>query len=424
MTAPAQPVEQSRASVTAAKLAALLALVQAQGQIRQQLTATATAAAVAAFDAVTDWWDGDQISRAVKTALKVVRPNQIQSARIADAYVARTASLLTGRNIRPVGTVDVTKLRRAIPAQVAKALLDGKLESPYVILGEHNPDHRRVVTTASIDEQVTMAVPDPAAPAGQKLGRRRTGGAEAQALDPGEAYGRVAEGYRYAVVAHGDTEDTARRKALLRVAAVAETDVTIAVRQQYLASMRGLTKLRDIRGYRRVLHPELSQTGPCGLCVVAADRVYHIEALLPLHLRCRCEVLPILGEQDPGIVLNNDDLQAIYEAAGGTGGEVVKDTPRGKVRHSAALKKVRVALAENGELGPVLVDADQHYRGPREVAKTVVPDRSVQVRAQLEALDKSFAVLKRRQFAGENVDKPLAYHERSIASLQRELASL
>ena len=33
---------------------------------------------------------------------------------------------------------------------------------------------------------------------------------------------------------------------------------------------------------------------------------------------CVCEVLPVYGRVDPGITLNGDDLNALYEAAGGT----------------------------------------------------------------------------------------------------------
>lgn len=413
MTTPAQATDQ----VSAAKIAALLALIEAQAAIREQFTSAAVSAAVAAFEAVTDWWSGKQVSDAIAAALRVVRPNQVQAARLTAAYLARAATMMTGRRVRPAATIDVAKLRRQIPDRVAQDLVAGRVESPYILLGEHDPEHRRVLPAPSIGDPAVMVVPDPGVTAAQRLEGRRGGQAAAEILDPGEPYGRAAEAYRYQVVAKGTPNERARAYALVRIAALAETDVTLAVREQYRKSLAGIP---GVTGWRRIVRPDRSETGPCGLCVVAADRVYKIEELKPIHNGCVCEVLPIIGANDPGLVLNDDQLQAIYDAAGGTGGDVIK----GGKRHSGALQKIRVALVENGELGPVLVNADQHYRGPKEVAKTIVPDRRTRVQAQLDALDESIGRLFRRRAAGEDVDKPLAWQERRINELRRELASL
>lgn len=70
--------------------------------------------------------------------------------------------------------------------------------------------------------------------------------------------------------------------------------------------------------YRRVLHPELSRSGSCGLCIAAADRWYSTAALLPLHANCKCGVAPAGSDYDPGFQLNSDDLKKLYEQAGGT----------------------------------------------------------------------------------------------------------
>lgn len=93
--------------------------------------------------------------------------------------------------------------------------------------------------------------------------------------------------------------------------------------------------------YRRVLHPELSKSGSCGLCIVAADRWYSTSHLLPLHAHCHCGVAPAGSDYDPGFQLNQDDLQKLYSEAGGT--------------TSSALKSVRVQTITHGELGPVLL---------------------------------------------------------------------
>ena len=96
-----------------------------------------------------------------------------------------------------------------------------------------------------------------------------------------------------------------------------------------------------IKGWRRVIRPELSQSGTCGLCVVAATRFYKRSDLDAIHDRCKCVVLPYTASHDPGLTLNREDFRRIYNAAGGS--------TRGE-----ALKKLRVSVREHGELGSIL----------------------------------------------------------------------
>ncbi len=355
-------------------LKGLLKLVQAQAAGRDRMQSTAAAGATRAFERLDrdDWHDPDKTRAAVKDALKVVQPAQRLAARNTSAFVARSATTMTGRTHRPAGAVDVTRLRRAIPPDVQRALADGDVTPAYIVLGDTEdgpgPD---------IDRDVELVVPDPNEDVVTRLRRRRAQQQQGEALDPGEPYGRAADTFRREI-ADGKTEEQARRRALLRIQTAAETDVTLAVRQQYLA---GMVDIRDVRGYRRILHPELSKgkdisrRGPCGLCVVAADRIYRVKELKAIHTGCNCETLPIIGEMDPGLDLNAEDLEAIYRAAGGTGGDAVVTVDGKRKRVSVALKRIRVALAEHGELGPVLVDADQSYRGLREVARTLLEHR-------------------------------------------------
>jgi hypothetical protein len=116
--------------------------------------------------------------------------------------------------------------------------------------------------------------------------------------------------------------------------------------------------------------------------------------------------------------LNASDLAAIYSEAGGTGGDVIK----GGKRHSGALKAVRVALAEHGELGPSLVDADQHYRGPVDVARTRHPDRAVRDQAKLDAFEDQLGVLLRRRGRGEaGLESAIEWQTARIDKLRSEL---
>jgi hypothetical protein len=390
MTAPAvetyvpPPVDSG---LSAAQIAAIIALVDAQARLRGQLRDTAVAAAVAAFEALTDWWSTPAIKRAIADALRVVQPSQRTVARLTDAYIARAATVLTGRTVRPAGVVDVTRLRRDMSERTARELVAGRRTPPRLELGttETGP-------AADVDADVDWVLDE-----------------DDDWLEASDPYGRVTDQYRFNVIADDVTEDEAKRKALVRIAAVAATDIQLAVREQLRKS---LGQVPGITGYRRILRPELSEQGPCGLCVVAADRLYKKEDLLPIHDRCVCDVLPVIGRLDPGIQLNYDDLRALYEAAGSTGG--------GK-RQGGALKKIRVVLTEHGEVGPVLVDGDQNFRGPVDVARTRHPDRQVRELAKLEAFEERLGRLLRRQAAGEDVDRAVAWQSERVERLRREL---
>lgn len=473
MTTPttSQPVQPRSGALTAAKIAALIALVQAQANLRQQLTQTAIAAALAPFRALgtVGWWDGNRVQRAVNEALRIVQPTQVQMARVTDAYLAQAVSTMTGRRASPAGAVDITRLRRRMTPEVARALVAGERQIAFVTLGEFDPETGEVETTDRINEPIPLALPDPvtqpstravqqstrqqanllrerARELAQQLERLRTqrAGATAtptitapsptpaatspttgttsstvapgrrDALDPGEPYNRVAEGYRHQIVARGSTPEQAQRAAEARIAAIAWTDVTLAVREQVRRTLGSLSSIAGVEGYRRVIRPELSETGPCGLCVVASTRIYSVEDLKPMHDRCVCEVLPIIGDMDPGLYLNNDDLDRIY------GGGVDGGTRGGK-RGTARLARMRVVFTEHGELGPILVNGNHSYRSPRDVAEAVHPDRRVRLEAQLESAEDDFARLLRREANGENVERPLRWTTDRIERLEREL---
>lgn len=111
------------------------------------------------------------------------------------------------------------------------------------------------------------------------------------------------------------------------------------------------TRLRGVTGWRRVIHPELSEGGTCGLCVAATTRVYTTGNLQPIHEGCHCTVLPIVGDDDPGDALNRLDLGNLYEAAG--------DTTDGWT-----LKQTRYQVGDDGQLVAVRTRQKQGAREP------------------------------------------------------------
>lgn len=161
------------------------------------------------------------------------------------------------------------------------------------------------------------------------------------------AYGRVADTVRFQV-SLGKTLDEAIRIGLDRSDVMVRTDLALARRLQARSTFEGNQR---VYGYRRVVHPELSRTGTCGLCIAAASKRYNIADLMPLHQRCKCTVLPITSGNDPGGAMDMDP--AFEEAYAVSLSNRAKD-----------LKDVRVRYEWNDELGPVMSNAEHRSTNP------------------------------------------------------------
>jgi hypothetical protein len=138
---------------------------------------------------------------------------------------------------------------------------------------------------------------------------------------------------------NGDSHQEAMLKTLARVRQLADADVRMANRER-AARVYEAASPQGVIGYRRIIHPELSRTGTCGLCLVAADRLYSTKELYPLHDNCKCETLPVTNTSDPGLKLNRDDLDYIYSVAGGN--------------TASKLSNTRISEYVSGERGPTL----------------------------------------------------------------------
>lgn len=172
--------------------------------------------------------------------------------------------------------------------------------------------------------------------------------------DMAKVYQRPAKLFRR-LRAQGVSPEDAFARAMQLASAITDTNMTLAQRAAYTAALERLQGAAGITGYRRVLHPELSRTGSCGLCAVASDNVYKTSQLMPLHNLCKCTVLPIIGDLDPGNSLNGLTLADIYGAAGGS-------------THGFDLKNVKVTVRQHGEYGPVLTYAGDAFTGLDDLA--------------------------------------------------------
>jgi hypothetical protein len=170
-------------------------------------------------------------------------------------------------------------------------------------------------------------------------------------VDPVEVYTRPVKEYRR-LVADGLDQLDADTRALQRLELLGETDVALADRD---TASRTLASVDRITGYRRIIHPEVSAGGTCGLCAAASGRAYGKAELMPLHARCACTVAPIVaGKADPGAALNAQSLAELYAAAGSTA--------------AGDLAKVRYSVHPHSETGPTLTVAGQHWRTAADAA--------------------------------------------------------
>lgn len=231
-------------------------------------------------------------------------------------------------------------------------------------------------------------------------------------VTPLDVYQRPLETFRY-LQSTGKTAEVSFTEAMSRLSTMATTDISMARREQSQLFFEETNKKKrgSIIGYRRIIHPELSRTGTCGLCVVAATRMYYTSELMPIHDDCNCDVLPVTKNDDPGLQLNDDDLQRIYQAAGGTG--------------AGGLLKTKIHFTEHGELGPIITGGNRQGSKQRKHAANRKPmSEAEMVRNQLEVLRASSSSLQRRLDNGEDVSQPLQWQKDRIMNLQAQLRSL
>ncbi|MFG3710897.1 hypothetical protein [Micromonospora sp. NPDC047730] len=426
--------------LTAAELAQIYALVETYATIREQLTQLAVTGALAPFRVLRNWYDTGLIAVAALEALRVVQPAQRRMAEVTDAYLARVMTTMTGRTHRPVGAVDVTRLRRALTDELADVVDDiddlevipsGELgigdyfddDYPFdddVWADDDTWDDDGIWEDPAFDPDVEPEREDVDRPRRPVLREPDPRLGDFEPIDMVEVYSRIAAEYRYQV-STGVTKEKAKKAALDRAETIAKTDIALAAREQEHEFFTQLDD-REIIGWRRILRPELSKSKlSCGLCVVAADRLYHREHLKEIHANCNCAVLPVRRTADPGLQLNDEDLQRLYKAAGSTGG--------GK-RQFGALKYVRVVVTEDGELGPIVAEAPDTLKRGRSRRRTAKQAARAQRRyrvlppeERLPGLERYAADLRRRYLAGEqNLALAIEHADRLIDDVRGQLA--
>jgi hypothetical protein len=115
-----------------------------------------------------------------------------------------------------------------------------------------------------------------------------------------------------------------------------------------------LSRRQRVQGYRRVPRGGSS----CALCLLASTQRYRKGDLMPIHPGCDCGIDPVYGHDDPGPVLEPDQLDAIHQA--------IEDFT-GQRALSGDGYRHYVVEHHHGEIGPVMSMRGQHFTGPKEI---------------------------------------------------------
>jgi hypothetical protein len=243
-------------------------------------------------------------------------------------------------------------------------------------------------------------------------------------VDPGEVWKRPFEEYRYQV-SQGRTPEEAVELAVQRAELIADLNLQraddIASRETMeksgeptkaeKAKKKKPKKEPKVVGYRRLIHPELSTGGTCGLCVAASTRLYKVGELRAIHARCKCTVVPVYKGQDVGNGINVDDIRRVYSV------QVFNTYDLRKLNDDNAgstdgrrLKYTRYQVNEHGELGPVLTRKGDNFKDSGAPDKAITPAQA--------RIDRDAAVQKlARMLSGKATAAQIKAQRRLISQL-------
>jgi hypothetical protein len=173
-----------------------------------------------------------------------------------------------------------------------------------------------------------------------------TGAAIRNGVPPEEVYSRPFKEV-WKALANGMDLQTAIEFGANRLRQLAETDIQLS----HTHTSRSLLSGRnDVVGFRRVPTGEFT----CALCLVASTQRYRKFDLMPIHPGCDCRVAPIIGETDPGQVVDAEFLEDIHKAIERQFGMSARDARQIDYR--------KIPIVQNhGEFGPTLAVRGQNF---------------------------------------------------------------
>ena len=396
-------------------------LVQAQAAAREDISkATAAAVALALRMFRGRWGDRDAVARLTKSLAATTRAGQRQTAVSTSAYWSRMVSLVTGRRVPPVRQVDASSVR-GVPLEVVFGRLADQYRWLEASRGQGTTPEVRLeraveAWSRQLERQVLLSVEAPRpVPTSSVLPPLPAVHAPAPVVAQADLTPRELAAVLDRMIAENPiprdppdilVPDDILARVVERSGLLVSDTLSATMRDQIMAS--AARDPRTVTGYRRVIHPELSLSKhSCGLCVAVSTRLFRRDNLLPMHARCNCTVMPVVGaaggDGDVGGAINDIDLAALYGEAGSTS--------------ARDLKRTRYAFEQHTELGTRLVAARPEGKAPRPVAPAPQVNAAVVLRVARETITD----LERRAAAGENVTEPLAFQrglaERMVAAL-------
>ncbi len=213
----------------------------------------------------------------------------------------------------------------------------------------------------------------------------------------------------------GATREQALQAGIVRLDSTIDANLMLSQRLAESEVINAAANLAGspVVGMRRIIHPELSLTGTCGLCIAASDRLYTVRELLPMHRLCKCTSCAVTEEFDPADELNAVDLRRLYRDAGGTS--------------RAHLKRTRYKQDDHGELGPTL-KPERKYRPSGKKAEggsgtgSVLDETPAEIaRRQLPLFEANLAKLRADGLGDDSAQ--VKYHEQQIARYRERIAA-
>lgn len=185
-------------------------------------------------------------------------------------------------------------------------------------------------------------------------------------VDPAEEYARPFHDV-WRALGDGKSLDDAVQAAEEHLTVLAQTDLQLAKTNTAQAI---LADAKDVTGWRRILEGQYS----CGLCIIAATRLYHKAELMAIHPACDCSVAPVYDGIEPAGAITLADLPSAHDAIAqrfGADSAAAREIP-GTIRGdgSAILYRDALIVHDHGEIGPVLTVRGQQFTGPGDLHTT------------------------------------------------------
>ncbi|MFG2468718.1 hypothetical protein ACGFXB_25130 [Streptomyces canus] len=170
-------------------------------------------------------------------------------------------------------------------------------------------------------------------------------------VEPAEVYRRPFV-TAYTALSQGKSYAEALGEARTRLLSITETDMQLARTHAARQSME--------RGGAQFFRRRLTGTKNCALCTLASTQRYRVENLMPIHPGCDCKVEPLVGNKDPGQIIDEATLKAAHAA-------VAKGVGQSDASGRAPDYRDVIITRQHGEYGPLLAVRRHEFTGPDDV---------------------------------------------------------